>query len=99
MLELGHAAAAGIGDLRPNPVLGQHGARRLADPRAVIIAEAGGIEHGLAAEARRFLVDGGGGRLGAHHEGLAVEFRQRRAAVITAVEKMQLNGDLRPVYN
>jgi hypothetical protein len=37
-----------------NAVLGQHGARRNTNPGAVIIHEAGGVEHGLAlAEGRR----------------------------------------------
>ena len=59
LLEERHAAAARIDDLGLDPVLGQHRARRHRHVRVAVIDEAGGVEHGLAAEGRRLLVERG----------------------------------------
>src|SRR6185437_3659481 len=81
LLQMRHAAAARIDDFAGDAVLRQHGARRLADPRVVVVDEAGGVEHRLAAMGGRGGIDLGRIALGAHREALAVEFRQLGAPV------------------
>ena len=82
LLELRHAAAFRIQHLGLDPVRAQNRAGRLAYTGIVVVDEAGGVEHGLAAEGRRGRDStGGAAPWRAHHEGLAVEFRQRGIAV------------------
>ncbi len=67
LFELRHAAAGGMHDFRLDAVPGEHGERRHADRRVVIVAVAGGVEHGLARFRGRGLIArrrvGGGLRL------------------------------------
>ena len=81
LLELRHAAAAGIDHLGLDAVQRQHGARRHADAGVVVVDEAGGVEHRLAPEGRGFAIDLGWCCFRLHGEGLAVEFRQGRVAM------------------
>src|SRR3546814_3308488 len=62
-------------------VPGQHRLGGLADLRVVVVHEAGGVEHHLAALGRRFGIHLRRVLLGAQREGLAMELRQLRLAV------------------
>ena len=81
LLQLRHAAAMRMHDFRLDAIFRQHGERRLADGRIVIIAVAGGVEHGLATLGRTSFVARGriGGDLG--FERRARIFRQFGVAV------------------
>ena len=80
-LQLRHAAAAGMDDMRLDAVPRQHGAGGEPGFRLVVIAEAGGVERGPAPEGGGGLVERRTARHGAVLEALMVEARQRGLAV------------------
>ena len=78
LLELRHAAAAGVDDGGLDTVSCQHRAGCGADLRLVVVAEAGRIDHRLAPEGGCLTVDRRRCRAGTVEHGAAVVARQRR---------------------
>ena len=81
--QLRHATAAGIDNLGFDAVLCHHVQCGLADFRVVVVAEAGGIEHGLATISGSIFIDLRRVRLCPAHKGTACTFRQICVAVDT----------------
>ena len=92
-LELGHPAAGVVDGPGLDSVPRKHALGGAADPRIVVLDEAGGVEHGLAPGRRRARIDRGRGGVGLPAEAATMKARQNRVAMNAAERLHERPGE------